>query len=149
MKISDKIKQARIKLSLTQEDVADKLEISRQTLSNWENGKTLPDIANVLKMSDLYNVSLDELLKGDVDMKKKIFDEQKYVATMKRVFNFIVGLLLIVAVVNFIAIFVKGNFKDFVDGATPWVVMGIAMIAFASYVGAREDSLVEEEIEEN
>lgn len=147
MEISEKIKQARLKLGLTQEDVADKLDISRQTLSNWETGKTLPDIANVMKMSDLYNISLDELLKGDVKMKKKIFDEQKYVATMKRVFNYIVGLLFIVAVFNFIAIVVKGNFKDFVDGATPWVVMGIAIIAFASYIGAREDSLVEEDKE--
>ena len=49
---------------LTQEQVADELGISRQTMSNWENNKTYPDIVSVIKMSDLYKVSLDYLLKG-------------------------------------------------------------------------------------
>lgn len=50
---------------LTQEDAADKLGVSRQTMSNWENGKTYPDIVSVVKMSDLYEVSLDHLLKDE------------------------------------------------------------------------------------
>ncbi|MCI9491593.1 MAG: helix-turn-helix transcriptional regulator [Lachnospiraceae bacterium] len=65
MDIGVKIKDARLASNLTQEQVAEALGISRQTVSNWENGKTYPDIINVIKMSDLYHVSLDHLLKGE------------------------------------------------------------------------------------
>ncbi len=63
MNINDKIREARIKAGLTQEQAADRLAVSRQTMSHWENGKTYPDIASVVRMSDLYGVSLDYLLK--------------------------------------------------------------------------------------
>ena len=61
MDINEKIKNARVQAHLTQEDAADKLGVSRQTMSNWENGKTYPDIVSVVKMSDIYHVSLDHL----------------------------------------------------------------------------------------
>lgn len=61
--IGGKIKSARISANLTQEQVADFLNVSRQTISNWENGKAYPDIVSVVKMSDLYGISLDYLLK--------------------------------------------------------------------------------------
>ena len=63
MDIGSKIKNARIDAQLTQEQAAEALEVSRQTMSNWENGKTYPDIVSVIKMSDLYAISLDHLLK--------------------------------------------------------------------------------------
>ncbi|MBQ8639851.1 MAG: helix-turn-helix transcriptional regulator [Lachnospiraceae bacterium] len=61
--IGSKIKDARIAAKLTQEQAAEVLGVSRQTISNWENGKTYPDIVSVVKMSDLYDISLDHLLK--------------------------------------------------------------------------------------
>ena len=64
MDIGFKIKNARIKAEFTQEQAAEALGVSRQTVSNWENEKIYPDIISVVKMSDLYTVSLDELLKG-------------------------------------------------------------------------------------
>ena len=63
MDIGSKIKNARIDAQLTQEQVAEALGVSRQTMSNWENRKTYPDIVSVIKMSDLYAISLDHLLK--------------------------------------------------------------------------------------
>lgn len=63
MDIGTKIKNARIAAQLTQEQVAEALGVSRQTISNWENKKTYPDIVSVIKMSDLYAISLDHLLK--------------------------------------------------------------------------------------
>lgn len=65
MNIGSKIKQARIHANLTQEQAASALGVSRQTISNWENSRTYPDIISVVKMSDLYAVSLDLLLKGE------------------------------------------------------------------------------------
>ncbi len=65
MDIGVKIKNARIKANLTQEQAAETLGVSRQTISNWENEKTYPDIVSVVKMSDLYDISLDRLLKEE------------------------------------------------------------------------------------
>ena len=68
--IGCKIKAARIEKKLTQEQVAELLGVSRQTISNWENEKSYPDIISVIKMSECYDVSLDYLLKGEQKMKR-------------------------------------------------------------------------------
>ena len=73
--IADKIKNARTIKKLTQEQVAEDLNVSRQTISNWENGKSLPDIVSIIRMSELYDLSLDELLKGDATLLNKIESE--------------------------------------------------------------------------
>lgn len=70
MEIGNIIKNARNKAMLTQEQAAEALGVSRQTISNWENGKSYPDIISVIKMSDLYSVSLDHLLKEEASMKQ-------------------------------------------------------------------------------
>ena len=66
--IGSKIQAARLEKKLTQEQVAERLGVSRQTISNWENAKSYPDIISVIKMSECYNVSLDYLLKGEAPM---------------------------------------------------------------------------------
>lgn len=68
MEIGKKLKEARLGAKLTQEQVAERLFVSRQTISNWENEKLYPDIVSVIKLSDLYSISLDKLLKGDTKM---------------------------------------------------------------------------------
>lgn len=68
MDIGTKIKNARLAAKLTQEQAAEGLGVSRQTMSNWENGKTYPDIISVIQMSDLYDISLDHLLKEEKSM---------------------------------------------------------------------------------
>ena len=61
MQVGERLKAKRLALNLTQEEVASQLYISRQTLSNWENNRTLPDIHSLILLSELYHVSLDEL----------------------------------------------------------------------------------------
>ncbi|WP_336011296.1 helix-turn-helix domain-containing protein [Fusobacterium polymorphum] len=68
MDIGTKIREARLAAQLTQEQTAEALGVSRQTMSNWENNKTYPDIVSVIKMSDLFDVSLDHLLKEKEEM---------------------------------------------------------------------------------
>lgn len=65
MQIGKKLKEARNASNFTQEQVAESIHVSRQTVSNWENEKSYPDIVSVIALSDLYNISLDVLLKGD------------------------------------------------------------------------------------
>ena len=63
MELGRRITELRKANNLTQEGLAERCSVTRQTISNWENGKTYPDIVSVVKMSDLYNISLDCLLK--------------------------------------------------------------------------------------
>ena len=65
MDIGKKLRDARNAAKLTQESAAESLGVSRQTVSNWETGKTYPDIVSVIRMSGLYSVSLDCLLKEE------------------------------------------------------------------------------------
>lgn len=72
MDIGQRLKSARNASGLTQEYVAEKLGVSRQTIYNWENNKFYPDIMSVIALSDLYSVSLDVLLKEDKNMMKHL-----------------------------------------------------------------------------
>ena len=85
MEIGRKLKEARQMSGLTQENVAEKLNVSRQTISNWETEKFYPDILYVLQLSDLYQVSLDELLKGDERMIQHLEDSTNVVKSNKKI----------------------------------------------------------------
>lgn len=70
MNLGNSLFQARKKCGFSQEDVAGKLGVSRQTVSKWETDETVPDIRQSKKMAMLYNVSLDELIDFDIDIKE-------------------------------------------------------------------------------
>lgn len=70
MKLGNSFFHARKRSGLTQEEVAQKLGVSRQTISKWETDETLPDIRQSKKMAVLYNVSLDSLIEFDADIKE-------------------------------------------------------------------------------
>mgnify|MGYP000956871160 FL=1 len=70
MNLGNSLFHARKKCGLSQEDVAEKLGVSRQTVSKWETDETLPDIRQSKKMAVLYNMSLDELIEFDIDVKE-------------------------------------------------------------------------------
>ena len=72
MQFGDRLKQQRKIKNLTQDDVAEKLNVSRQTISSWENEKSYPDIKSLISLSDMYDVSLDTMLKEDSGMKEFI-----------------------------------------------------------------------------
>lgn len=85
MEIGKKLKEARQMSGLTQENVAEKLNVSRQTISNWETEKFYPDILYVSQLSDLYQVSLDELLKGYERMIQHLEDSTNVVKSNKKI----------------------------------------------------------------
>ena len=100
MEIAKKLKNARIEAGLTQEKAAEKIDVSRQTISNWENEKSYPDIISVIALSDLYSVSLDELLKGDQKMAEHLEESTNVVKSNKKLtgailLNIILMILLI------------------------------------------------------
>ena len=83
MEIGNRIRTMRMQLNLSQEELAEKIYVSRQTISNWENDKSYPDINSLLRLSEVFALSLDHLIKGDVQqMKEKI--EQKDIRKLKK-----------------------------------------------------------------
>ncbi len=98
MELSKSLKKARENAGLSQAEVAEKLNISRQAISKWENGWTSPDIDNLIILSDLYDVSLDELFKNENNKKKKDENLQESVEPdKKKVFGLLpeeVGILI-------------------------------------------------------
>jgi len=77
MKLADQIKNYRINAGLSQDDLADKVMVSRQSISNWENGKTYPDINSLLILCEVFDVTLDQLVKGDIETMKQVIDQRE------------------------------------------------------------------------
>lgn len=101
MKIGEQLKKFRAQNGLTQEDVANKLHVSRATISSWETGRTFPDIEKLIYLSELYEVSLDELIKGDPVIMENIKKDKKslnYWKITKRVLIFLSFLILLYSV---------------------------------------------------
>ncbi len=99
MEIEKKSKDARANAGLTQEQVAEKIMVSRQTISNWENGKSLPDIISIMNLSDLYQISIDELLKGDKRMKEKLEKDVNVAKGNKRLILTTAIIFIVVAII--------------------------------------------------
>ena len=72
MKFEEKLMSLRKKSGMSQEDLAERLGVSRQAVSRWELGTTLPDAPNLLKLSDLFGVSVDYLLRDDYDKEQEL-----------------------------------------------------------------------------
>lgn len=76
MQIGQQIKKLRTEHNFSQDELAEKIYVSRQTISNWENDKSYPDVKSLLLVSNLFNTTLDILVKGDIEnMKQEINSE--------------------------------------------------------------------------
>ena len=98
MELGNKIKYYRGEKELYQEELAERVYVSRQTISNWENNKSYPDINSIVLLSEIFEISIDNLIKGDVEqMKKEINSEEvkklNFYATM-------MGILMLVALIS-------------------------------------------------
>ena len=83
MELGKQIKKYRTDMNLSQEELAEKVYVSRQTISNWENDKNYPDVKSLLLLSEVFQISLDNLMKGDLGKMKNEIDAQEYVKFQK------------------------------------------------------------------
>lgn len=140
MEIADKIKNARIQKEYTQEQAAEYLFVSRQTISNWENAKSLPDIISIIRMSELYEISLDELLKGNKELMKKIERDVIVVKTEKKIIKFawmsiVIGFIMLLLR----NIFKRNAFVDFINGALPWLLLSLMFLFTILYLNEEKN----------
>ena len=127
MQIGEKLKQKRNEAGYSQEILAEKIGVSRQTVSNWENNRSYPDIGSVLRLSDLYGISLDELLKEDTNMRKHVEETAKL---PMRWLNFLCSLT--------IALFPLNTLLHYWGAATAAMVIKIlSMILIPALIFAR------------
>lgn len=104
MELQERLVLLRNQSQLSQEALGEKLYVSRQTISNWERGKTYPDINSLLLIAAYFDVSLDYLIKGDVDMMRKQVDK-------KRIFQ----MLLLLALASFLLGLLGNALQQFTD----------------------------------
>lgn len=117
MEFNDQIKQLRQKNNLSQSQFAEKLNVTRQAVSNWENNRNLPDLAMLIEISQVFHISLDQLILGDEHMNKmtqkliKDTDENR-----KAKYNMITALVGgFLMILGFFCFFIKANSVEYVD----------------------------------
>ncbi|MGC3787874.1 helix-turn-helix domain-containing protein [Priestia aryabhattai] len=77
MELGEQLQKLREQKNMSREELAQEMNVSRQAVYKWENNKGYPDIENLIKLSDLYNITLDKLIKGDHSFQKKIVIDKK------------------------------------------------------------------------
>lgn len=109
MEIGKKLKKAQVQSGLTQENVAEKINVSRQAISNWENEKSYPDIISVIELSNLYSISLDDLLKGDEKMIEHLEESTNVVKSNQKMIWAIIVNIIVVALLITLNMFIPDN----------------------------------------
>ena len=93
MEVGGRIRELRAAAGMSQDDLAARVYVSRQTISSWENGKTYPDVQSLLLLSEIFGASVDSLIKGDVETMNETIDRD--IETMKRLSYVMLGFLLL------------------------------------------------------
>ncbi|HIZ18811.1 MAG TPA: helix-turn-helix domain-containing protein, partial [Candidatus Olsenella stercoravium] len=93
MEVGGRIRELRAAAGMSQDDLAARVYVSRQTISSWENGKTYPDVQSLLLLSEIFDASVDSLIKGDVETMNETIDRD--IETMKRLSYVMLGFLLL------------------------------------------------------
>lgn len=121
MKLGQQLKAHRKELGISQDELAEKIFVSRQSISNWENNKTYPDIHTLLLLAETFGVSLDELIKGDVEeMKEEINAQERAGFNRDSVCFAIFGIVTVLSIAPLYA------FLDYI-GCLIWaLIVGVA-----------------------
>ena len=122
MEFGKQIKKLRQEAQLSQEELAERIYVSRQTISNWENDKSYPDVNSLVLLSETFQISLDKLIKGDIEVMKDVIQKEE-IEKMNR-YGKIYTIMLIATAVSAVPLFMLLG----VWALIPWgIIWGIAM----------------------
>ena len=123
MELGKQIKKYRQEAQLSQKELAERIYVSRQTISNWENDKSYPDVNSLVLLSETFQVSLDKLIKGDIDIMKDVIQREE-VEKMKR-YGAVYAILLTAVVISAVPLFMWLDKWAFI----PWgIIFAVAML---------------------
>ena len=125
MELGKQIKKHRVTAQLSQEELVERIYVSRQTISNWENDKSYPDVNSLVLLSETFQVSLDNLIKGDIDIMKEVIQREE-VVKMKH-YGAVYTILLTATVVSAVPLFMWLDTWAFI----PWGIIFAAAMFFA------------------
>lgn len=125
MELGKQIKNCRQEANLSQEELAERVYVSRQTISNWENDKSYPDVNSLVLLSEVFHISLDKLIKGDIDrMREEIKKEE---VTKLNHYGKIYGILLAVTLISAVPLAMWLGVWFFI----PWGILYATVMYFA------------------
>lgn len=120
MKLGKQIKMHRQEAELSQEELANRVYVSRQTILNWENDKSYPDVNSLVLLSEIFQISLDKLIKGDIGVMKEVIQKEE-IEKMKR-YGRIYTIMLIVTVVSAVPLFMWLGVWAFIPWGIIWAI---------------------------
>lgn len=122
MELGKQIKKHRQEVQLSQEELAERVYVSRQTISNWENDKSYPDVNSLVLLSETFQISLDNLIKGDIEVMKDVIQKEE-IEKMNR-YGKIYTIMLIATAVSAVPLFMLLGVWSLI----PWgIIWGISM----------------------
>lgn len=122
MEFGKQIKKLRQEAQLSQEELAERIYVSRQTISNWENDKSYPDVNSLVLLSETFQISLDKLIKGDIEVMKDVIQKEE-IEKMNR-YGGIYTMMLIASAVSAVPLFMLLSVWALIPCGIIW---GIAM----------------------
>lgn len=120
MELGKQIKMHRKEAELSQEELANRVYVSRQTILNWENDKSYPDVNSLVLLSEIFQISLDKLIKGDIGVMKEVIQKEE-IEKMKR-YGRIYTIMLIVTVVSAVPLFMWLGVWAFIPWGIIWAI---------------------------
>ena len=120
MELGKQIKMHRQEAELSQEELANRVYVSRQTILNWENDKSYPDVNGLVLLSEIFQISLDKLIKGDIGVMKEVIQKEE-IEKMKR-YGRIYTIMLIVTVVSAVPLFMWLGVWAFIPWGIIWAI---------------------------
>ena len=126
MEINEKIKQYRKKQKWTQKELSEQLKVSDKTISSWETGRTYPDLDSLIELADLFEISLDELIRGDKKMIKTLDEKIK---RGNYVLPIVIVSLIAIALITYISLSPNGF-----SATIKFFLINVLMIALIVFV---------------
>ncbi|WP_235895863.1 helix-turn-helix transcriptional regulator [Enorma shizhengliae] len=125
MDVGNQIRERRQALGLSQEELAQRLYVSRVTVSHWETGKTLPDVQSMLLLANLFGTTIDELVRGDVDEMREMVEKNE-----RRTKTFAVALAAVEVVVGTALAVTAVAGRDYLEPVLR-LLLAVLVLAFA------------------
>ena len=120
MELGKQIKMHRQEAQLSQEELANRVYVSRQTVSNWENDKSYPDVNSLVLLSEIFQISLDNLIKGDIEVMKDVIQKEE-IEKMKR-YGKTYAIMLIATAVSAVPLFMWLGVWAFIPWGIIWAI---------------------------